>query len=227
MNPTQAAFLVALAAVFVFVVIVVVPRYMRRARAEMSRAERIKEVASSLGLSYSSYDPVFPGSMATRYPFELFSRGHQQVCENVVSGKLGGRQVTGFDFLYRDGDSPALRVSCAIVEIGGSVPHILIAPASIATDLPLEHDGTRVPLEWGAFNARYHLYTPERGYAPAILDVPLMAWLVDEAPPLAFTWEVQRGFVLCRGRGLAPEAFADLLRATVEFARRVPGAATT
>lgn len=227
MSAAQAALLVALAAVLVFVVIVVVPLYMRRARAEMSRADRIKEVATSLGLSYSSDDPVFPGSMATRYPFELFSRGHRRVCENVVSGKLGGLQVTAFDFLYRDGDEPALRVSCAIAEIGGSVPHLLVAPASAATDLPGEHDGTRVALEWGAFNARYHLYTPERDYGPAILDVPLMAWLVDEAPHLPLTWEVQRGVVLCRGRGLAPEAFADLLRATIEFARRVPGAATT
>src|SRR3989442_10898951 len=136
MSPAQATFLVALAAVFVFVVILVVPLYMRRARAEMSRADRIKEVATSLGLSYSSDDPVFPGSMATRYPFELFSRGHQQVCENVVSGKLGGLQVTAFDFLYRDGDEPALRVSCAIAEIGGRGSPPLLPPPSGPAAIP-------------------------------------------------------------------------------------------
>jgi hypothetical protein len=39
------------------------------------------------------------------------------------------------------------------------------------------------------------------------------------------TWEVQRGDVLCRTPGLEPERFPDLVRALVEFARRIgPGA---
>ena len=144
-----------------------------------------------------------------------------------MSGTLGGRAVTAFDFLYTSGSAPANRVSCAIAEVGGSVPHLLIAPASAVTDLPAQHDGARVALEWNDFNARYHVYTPERGYAPAVLDVGTMSWLMDGAPRLPLTWELQRGFVLCRGTGIQPEAFADLLRAATEFARRVTPAATS
>jgi len=52
-----------------------------------------------------------------------------------------------------------------------------------------------------------------------------MAWLVDLAPRLPLTWEVQRGDVLCRTHGLEPERFPELVGALVEFARRIgPGA---
>jgi hypothetical protein len=52
-----------------------------------------------------------------------------------------------------------------------------------------------------------------------------MAWLVDEAPDLPLTWEVQRDMLLCRAPSLAPEELADLLRATAAFARLIgPGA---
>jgi hypothetical protein len=49
--------------------------------------------------------------------------------------------------------------------------------------------------------------SPERDFATALIDVDLMAWLVDRVPRLALTWEVQRGDVLCRTQGLEPSDF--------------------
>jgi len=82
-------------------------------------------------------------------------------------------------------------------------------------------------LKWGDFNARYRVFTSERNFAPAALDLDLMAWLVDEAPHLALTWELQRGLVLCRGQGIAPPEFRDLIGAAVGFASRIRKAAPT
>jgi hypothetical protein len=48
-----------------------------------------------------------------------------------------------------------------------------------------------------------------------------MAWLVDDAPPLALTWEIQRDQVLCRATSLAPKDVAALVTALPEFARRI------
>jgi hypothetical protein len=48
-----------------------------------------------------------------------------------------------------------------------------------------------------------------------------MAWLVDESPRLPLTWEVQRDQILCRAPGVAPARYAELVRATAEFARRI------
>ena len=48
-----------------------------------------------------------------------------------------------------------------------------------------------------------------------------MTWLVDAAPDLPLTWEIQRDQVLCRAPGLTPKDFAGLVGALPEFARRI------
>jgi hypothetical protein len=143
-----------------------------------------------------------------------------------MRGTVAGKAVIAFDLLYRyDGDSEPVRYSCVIVEIDGTVPHLLIEPASPMPQTPAEHDGDRVELEWSDFNARYRVYTPERGFAPALLDLDVMAWLVDDAPRIPIVWEVQRGFVLGRVRDLEAEDFRELVTAGIELARRIPQAA--
>ena len=184
----------------------------------------MRAAATLLGLSFSRGDPLFPGNTALRLPFELFSRGTEQTCENVMSGTLDGVALQAFDFLYtqrvetRDGVSVSepVRYSCAVGAIGGDHPHVLIEPAS---DLARDSNDV-VRLEWSDFNARYRVRSSDRGFVPELLDLDLMAWLVDEAPHLALTWELQRDRVLCRTQALAPERYGELVRGLVAFARR-------
>ncbi len=206
------------------------PLYLDHFRRELSRADEIEGIARTLGLRFSRGDPAYPGSTAFRYPFELFSRGIEQTCENFITGTIGAVDVVAFDFLYRlrvdsDGEpddnawSEPIRFSCALATVEGKRPHVVIEPAS--APLTARADGEPVRLEWGDFNARYRVISPDRGFAAGILDVSLMAWLVDDAPPLALTWEIQRDQVLCRAPGLAPRDFAGLVGALPEFARRI------
>jgi hypothetical protein len=201
------------------------PAYLRGARRELTRSERIAHVATELGLAFSAGDPAFPGATALHYPFELFSRGDRQLCENVIAGELRGVSVRAFDLLYFTEAAEPVRWSCAIAEIGGDVPHLVIEPASSVPEAPASHDGARVYLEWGDFNARYRVFTRERGFAAALLDVPVMAWLMDSAPRVAITWETQRRYLLARAPLCEPEALAELIKAAAEFGRRVPKAA--
>ncbi len=206
------------------------PLYLDLFRRELSRADEIEDIAHGLSLRFSRTDPAYPSSTAFRYPFELFSRGIEQTCENFVSGAIGGVDVVAFDFLYRlrlDSDeepdegarTEPIRFSCAVATVDGRRPHVVIEPAP--APLPIRADGEPVRLEWGAFNARYRVISPDRGFAAAILDLGLMAWLVDEAPPLALTWEIQRDQVLCRAPSLAPKDLAGFVAALPEFARRI------
>jgi hypothetical protein len=221
---------------FVFVLVggavaaIFAPLYLDLFRRELSRADEMEEIAKGLGLRFSKTDPAYPGSTAFRYSFELFSRGIEQTCENFVTGTIGRVDVVAFDFLYRlrlDSDeepneharSEPTRFSCAVATLDGDRPHVVIEPAS--TPLPVRADGEPVRLEWGDFNGRYRVISPDRGFAAALLDVGLMAWLVDEAPPLALTWEIQRDQVLCRAPSLAPKDVAALVTALPEFARRI------
>jgi len=206
------------------------PLYLDRFRRELSRTDEIEQIAGALGLAFSRTDPAYPGSTAFRYPFELFSRGIEQTCENFVTGTVKGVDLVAFDFLYRqrldsDGEpgnvmrSEPIRFSCALATIDGSRPHVVIEAAS--TPLSDRAGGEPVRLEWGDFNTRYRVVSPDRGFAAALLDLGLMTWLVDEAPDLPLTWEIQRDQVLCRAPGLAPKDVAGLVTALPEFARRI------
>ena len=222
-------------AVGALVALLVTPIYLDRFRRELSRADELEMIADSLGLAFSKADPAYPGSTAFRYPFELFSRGIEQTCENFITGAIGGVALVAFDFLYRqrvdsDGDpendvrSEPVRFSCALTTVDGERPHVVIEPASAT--LTARADGEPVRLEWGDFNARYRVISPDRGFAAALLDVELMAWLVDDAPPLPLTWEIQRDQVLCRASGLEPEDVAKVVTALPQFARRIARAAS-
>jgi hypothetical protein len=227
-------FLFILGALGALLAAVVGPIYLDLLRRELSRSERIERVAAALGLTFSPADPAYPSSSAFRYPFELFSRGIEQTCENFMTGTIDQVDLVAFDFLYRqrvdsDGDpendvvSEPQRYSCTLTRIAGHRPHVVIEPATASRTA--RADGEPVRLEWGDFNARYRVISGERSFATAILDVPLMVWLVDEAPDQPLTWEVQRDMLLCRAPSLAPEELADLLRATAAFARLIgPGA---
>ena len=206
------------------------PVYLELFRRELSRADELERLANGLGLRFTKNDPAYPGSTAFRHPFELFSRGIEQTCENFITGTIAGVDVLAFDFLYRlrvDSDqapdagarSEPIRFSCAVATVAGDRPHVVIEPASAA--LPVRADGEPVHLEWGDFNARYRVISPDRGFAAAILDLGLMAWLVDDAPALPLTWEIQRDEVLCRAPSLAPKDTIALVTAMPEFARRI------
>ena len=224
----------ALAGVAVaFIALVLGPFYLDRFRRELSRSEEMERTAHGLGLEFSKADPAYPGSTALRYPFELFSRGIEQSCENFIIGAVGAVDIVAFDFLYRlqvdsnDAEghmlSEPVRFSCALARVDGQRPHVVVEPASAP---PSDRaDGEPVRLEWGDFNARYRVISPDRGFAAALLDLGLMRWLVDEAPALPLTWEIQRDRVLCRAPSLPPREIAALVSALSEFARRIsPGA---
>ena len=206
------------------------PIYLDLFRRELSRADEVEEIAGRLGLRFSRSDPAYPGSTAFRYPFELFSRGIEQTCENFVTGSMNGVDLVAFDFLYRqrvdsDGEpgndvrSEPIRFSCALAAIDGSRPHLVIEPAS--TPRSDRAGGEPVRLEWGDFNSRYRVVSLDRAFAPALLDLALMTWLVDDAPDLPLTWEIQRDQVLCRAPGLAPKDIPAFVKALPEFASRI------
>jgi hypothetical protein len=59
------------------VVYILIPLYLRLVRRELTRTDRVAAVAARFDLAFSRQDPTFPGSTASRYPFELLSRGER------------------------------------------------------------------------------------------------------------------------------------------------------
>src|SRR3989442_7268264 len=176
--PLVALVIVALGAV----IGAIAPLYLRLVRRELSRADRMERAARTLGLRFSLGDPAYPGSIGFEFPFELFSRGIEQTCENVMSGTIDGVAVVALDFLYvqqvdtsgpRPDASPdyrafrsePVRYACAVAAIGGPLPHFASRTAP-----PRPHitaSPCTVGLEGGGFHARYRVWSPERGLPAA------------------------------------------------------------
>src|SRR5881409_620865 len=165
--PLVLLLLAALGAAFA---LVIAPIYLDLFRRELSRADELQQIALARGLRFSRMDPAYPGSTAFRYPFELFSRGIEQACENFITGTIDGVDVVAFDFLYRlrlgsddepnhDARSEPIRYSCALATVEGNRPHVVVEPAS--APLTARADGEPVHLEWGDFNARYRVISPD------------------------------------------------------------------
>ena len=84
------------------------PIYLDLFRRELSRADEIEEIGRELGLRFSRRDPAHPGSTAVRYPFELFSRGIAQTCENFIVGTIG---ISGHVLIVRSA-KPRVSAKC-------------------------------------------------------------------------------------------------------------------
>src|SRR5438552_10471555 len=93
--------MLALGGLAAFIALIVAPFYLDRFRRELSRADEIEGIAHELSLTFARTDPAYPGSTAFHYPFELFSRGVEQRCENFIGGKIGGADLIAFAFVYR------------------------------------------------------------------------------------------------------------------------------
>lgn len=212
--------------------IVFLPLYLARFRRELSRSEEIADVARSLGLAFSRDDPAFPSRSDLGYPFELFSRGVDQRCENVVTGRYGGADVRVFDFwwieeLGADEAEPSRRGTrvessrtCALVPFDGDAAWLRVSPQSTADRLERGIGVEELELEWNDFNAAFHIHTADRKSAVAFLDPAMMAWLYDRGR--AWTWEVQGGYVLCHSARRDPETLHDTLDALVGVRDRIP-----
>jgi hypothetical protein len=131
--------LLALAALGGAIALVIAPIYLDLFRRELSRADELEQVARGLGLQFSRTDPAYPGSTAFHHPFELFSRGLEETCENFITGTIAGVDVVAFDFLYQhrtESDAPLhndvrsepVRYSCALARVEGERPHVVIEP---------------------------------------------------------------------------------------------------
>ena len=211
-----------------------VPSLLGLIQGELTRPSQMQLQARSLGLTFAAFDRAYVDQPALLSPFDFFLRRTEEACTNVMTGDVEGISVLAFDLIdvgavqssnlleVADGlgakTASPVRYSCVIAPLGTQWPHVVIEPAS--TPIGKRQGGEAVGLEWGQFNDRYRVTSADRAVVPMLLDVELMAWLVDTAPP-QLTWEVQDNRVLCRAPSVEPRVVADLVRVVTAFVRRI------
>ncbi|OLC52766.1 MAG: hypothetical protein AUH85_16025 [Chloroflexi bacterium 13_1_40CM_4_68_4] len=221
------------------------PLYLRLFRRELTRAEAIERAARQLGLDFFRTDPAFPGSTPAKYPFELFSRGVRQECDNLFAGAVGGVQLIGFDFRYVDPqpnrddggaaddetDAVWQRVTCVVALLGGSAPHVLInAVGTLGTAIDSATWATwgiqnrAIQFESREFDRVFNVRSADSRFAKALIDAEMMAWLLATGP--RWQWELQREYALCTAGLVPPEDLQQMVTTVMAFARLVPRVAT-
>jgi hypothetical protein len=164
-----------------------------------------------------------------RYPLPLFDWGFEKSIGNMMVGSQQGRDITVLDYSCKaspDGRS-TFRYLCALVDMSPECPKTEIAPHTLATRTADVVGVERVDFEYERFSQRYRVQSSNRKFAAALVDPPMIEWLLAQRASTHF--ELGGAWVMSVGanidmqdaRSLAAET-ASLLAAALDFRGRIP-----
>jgi len=186
-------------------------------------------VATSLGLQFAERDT----SSVRQLDFPLFREGNGTESGNLVSGTLRGTPVAAFDFAYwtetRDAKGFTRReyhrFLCAMTDLAASCPALSIEHRGLIGRMAgaLGLDG--VQFESDAFDRAYRVTCADRRFASALVDQPMMAWLLDAPRPVMF--QTAGTHLLAASEDRRPETIPGLLHTLLDFRAHVPAFVTS
>ena len=186
-----------------------------------SRQRRLMLLCRRAGLGFAPLDPF---SDTAWLPFPMFGRPKHGT-ENVVWDRNAGPQVRAFDLWFEEpadegGSGGHHRLTCAVLPLGASVPHLRIAPRDLADDLRGALGMPEVRLELEAFNRRFVVEGDDQRFAVTFLEQRMMEALLGL--PDGVTAETNEDVLLLSASRLPAEEVLLLFDAAVRIHRRVP-----
>jgi len=129
-----------------------------------------------------------------------------------------------------DRDSAIVRYLCAIAELSLECPKTEIASPNVFTRVADIVGVQRLDFEYQPFSERYRVQTSNRRFAVALLDPPMIEWLLAQRPAThlelggAYAMAVGANVDMQDARSLAAES-ARLLALVVDFRGRISAGA--
>jgi hypothetical protein len=182
----------------VLVILVLVARWARC----RGRAEKLRAWALGRDFSFIEADPALAG----RYPSLPFrDGGWGQQCRNVVTGRLSGRPMTGFDYSYRtsdhDGDgsssSGVHRWQVLAVDLATPLPRVSVTRKSLGSWVAVAFGGQDVEIGHPEFDRAFRIRCDDEAAAAALL-LP-MASVVLTRDDQAVQTDGSSLLILCSG----------------------------
>ncbi len=188
------------------------------------RREGLALMAHQLGLEYSPEDVA--GCLYL--PFSLLQRGDGRGTENLLQGTWQEMPVRGFDYWYYEESTDSngnrtrttYRFSCAVTELDLSTPALTIYRENVFTRLADHLAMHDIEFESEEFNRRFNVKGSDRRFANAVLDAPMLQWLLTVDG--AFQFEVAGRWILCFSKRRAPTELIPLLGTLRGFREHVP-----
>lgn len=168
--------------------------------AEKKRREALAALAAEMGWRF---DPRTDRSHDDEYAnFEIFRKGHSRAAKNTLTGDLeiAGRRYRGKmgDFRYKvtsgsgeDRRTRTYRFSYLIVTLPfPGVPDLLVRREGLFDKVAGFLGFGALAFESEEFSRRYHVSSPDRRFAYAVLDPRMIEFLLDTDPP---TLDIEEG----------------------------------
>ncbi len=171
----------------------------------------------------------------TRRPLSLFcqSDGHQ--AENLIVGRIHGKEVYGFDFPYLSGPRddigdlppgfPTVRYEqgnqygCVLVPTDADFPMVFITRRS-RRGLLAPGVETPTSVDSRSFKKLFHVWSSDPAFLHRLLTPSVVEVLVRTEG--RFTFEIYGDSILCLDRVVRPEEFPPLMALTVSLREQFP-----
>jgi hypothetical protein len=185
------------------------------------RRELVRDEARSLGLRSAPGDP-----------FAFFERsfsllGHVAAAkdiENTSWGTWRGIDVTVFDYWFARSSDPQVddirSYTCASTSVPPAWPNIAVAPEGWGARLAGSVGMRDVEFELETFNRAFEVRTTDRRFASALIDAPMMGWLLGL--PKGTGFEILDGTLLCQTPRQPDRDLTWALESMATFMSRVP-----
>ena len=186
-----------------------------------ARHRRLMLLCEHAGLEFAPMDLRLDTAWL---PFPMFG-APKHGTENVVWDRRLGDDVHAFDLWYvapadERGSGVRRTLTCAVVPLRSSCPHLRVAPRDVADEVARAFGGEELRLELEAFDRRFRVETGDARFAVAFLDQRLMEAFL--ALPDDVSAEVHEDTMLLWAPVMPAERVLVLLDTALEMRRRIP-----
>lgn len=232
---------------FVVVLVVVIVMLARAAdkKAQLRRADAMKELASRLGLEYvpmiqpqgcltfgmadAFFDPI-TGSMGKTDAimqffngFDPFGQGGSRKIENLIVGPKGDEQWMLFDYQYTISSgksSSTYYYGIVSVVMPLAMPPLQIRPANFGDTVGAWFGAKDIQFESDQFNKEFTIHCAEEKRAYDIIDPQMMEYLMS-IPRYAFQFSGNVGLIALGGK-TEPAVYYQTAGDLEGFLQRIP-----
>jgi len=184
-----------------------------------------KAKASALGLTYDGADPF---DSRKQIPMPLFRRAGGGSIGNAMHGQWRGTEVRLLSMQWHTAKTNQREhwwIGLTPIAAKTAPMHIGKAPPDEGA---IDELGLQVvEFELGAFNEAYLVYAADRYVATAVVDQPMMDWLLSSDPQ--WDYQIADGWLMVMREDLRakpdPYDLEPVLEALLEFRDRIPRAA--
>ena len=181
--------------------------------------ERMRTVAAAAGLQVDVHTKQPPA-----LGFDLFDRGSSRKVRSQMW--RAGEADSVFQYQYTEGsgdNSTTYRFTVALIHLPFRAPHLTIATENWWSRLKKAVGSRDIEVESPAFNERYLVRCADERFAIALLDPPMIAWMLSPySGGGVVTFEFRDDWMLCHCKQLDLEDVPAMLTWSKSVVEQLP-----